>query len=111
MMRNQQSRSLDRREFIFAAIASALCAGAADAKKKFTGALIGHTGRGDYGHSVELIFTGRDDVELVAIADPVEAGRAKAAQRSGALRQYENWREMLEKERPQLVGIAPRWTD
>src|SRR2546430_9875433 len=31
--------------------------------------------------------------------------------RSKALRQYENYREMLAKERPQLVGIAPRWTD
>src|SRR6267142_2800350 len=111
MMRKQPSQSLDRREFILAALASALCAGAGDAKKKFTGAIIGHSGRGDYGHSVDLIFTGRDDVELLAVADPVEAGRAKAAQRSGAKRQYVDYREMLAKERPELVGIGPRWTD
>ena len=45
------------------------------------------------------------------VADPVEEGRVKAMQRSGAKRQYADYREMLAKERPELVGIGPRWTD
>jgi predicted dehydrogenase len=45
------------------------------------------------------------------VADPNEAGRAKAAARSKALRQYGDYRQMLEKEKPHLVCVAPRWTD
>src|SRR5258705_9959128 len=113
-MRNRSPLSLDRREFIGVALATLVGAraGAAEGNtKKFTGAIIGHSGRGDYGHSVDLIFTDRDDVELLAVADPVADGRAKAAARSKSPRQYENWRGMLAKGRPQLVGISPRGAD
>ena len=74
-------------------------------------AIIGHTGQGDYGHGHDLIFKGWPNIEVVAVADPDPAGRAAAAQRIGAARQYSDYREMLEKEKPNLVSIAPRWTD
>src|SRR5205085_4746722 len=73
--------------------------------------IIGHTGKGDYGHGLDVIFNGRGNIEVVAVADPVPAGRAAAAARSKALRQYEDYRLMLEKEKPRLVCIAPRWTN
>lgn len=73
--------------------------------------VIGHTRRGDYGHGLDLIFKDRPGIEIVAVADADEAGRTKAAQRIGAARQYADWREMLAKEKPTLVSIAPRWTD
>jgi predicted dehydrogenase len=79
--------------------------------QRLRAAIIGHTGRGNYGHNHDLIFNGREDIEVVAVADPNEAGRAKAAARSKALRQYGDYRQMLEKEKPQLVCVAPRWTD
>src|SRR5688500_7210264 len=66
-------------------------------------AVIGHTGRGDYGHGLDVIFNDVPGVTVVALADPEESGRAKAAARCGAARQYANYREMLEKEKPQLV--------
>lgn len=78
---------------------------------KWKAAVIGHTGRGDYGHDLDVAFSGREDVEVVAVADPDSAGRAKSAGRSGAARQYADYREMLRKEKPQLVSVAPRWTD
>lgn len=71
-------------------------------------AIIGHTGRGDYGHDLDLIFKGRDGIELVAVADPDPAGRAKAMGRSGAARSYADWLEMLGREKPQLVSVAMR---
>ena len=74
-------------------------------------AVVGHTGRGDYGHGLDVIFNDVPGVTVVALADPDEAGRAKAATRCGAARQYANYREMLEKEKPELVSIAPRHTD
>jgi len=81
---------------------------AADAPK-LKAAVIGHTGAGDYGHGIELIFAGLPNVSVVAVADPDEAGRAKAKAASGAARDYAEYHEMLEKEKPDLVAIAPRW--
>ncbi|HEU0008522.1 MAG TPA: Gfo/Idh/MocA family oxidoreductase [Verrucomicrobiae bacterium] len=80
-------------------------------KPKRRAAIIGHTGHGDYGHSLDVALSGLEGVEVVAVADPDDAGRAKAAQRIPAPRQYADYRQMLEKERPQLVCLAPRWTD
>src|SRR5258706_3639036 len=112
-MRKRHTAKLDRRSFLAATIVAALPGKifANKSSKIFTAAIIGHTGHGDYGHAVDQIFTNRDDVQLLAVADPVAEGRAKAMQRSKALRQYQNYRQMLAKEKPQLVGIAARWTD
>jgi predicted dehydrogenase len=74
-------------------------------------AVIGHTGRGDYGHGLDGIFTNRPNVELVALADPDETGRAKMAAKIGAPRTYGDYREMLARERPQLVSVAMRQAD
>lgn len=83
---------------------------AADAPK-LRAVIIGHTGHGNYGHSHDLIFQGRENITVVAVADPDEAGRAKAVARTGALRAYADYRQMLERERPQLAVVAPRWTE
>ena len=81
---------------------------AADAPK-LKAAIIGHTGAGDYGHGIERVFKGMTDVAVVAVADPDEAGRAKAKAACGAARDYADYRVMLEKEKPDLVAIGPRW--
>lgn len=80
---------------------------AADGGRK--AAIIGHTGAGDYGHGIERIFAGLPDVSVVAVADPHEGGRAKAKAASGAARDYADYREMLDREKPDLVAIGPRW--
>lgn len=72
-------------------------------------AIIGHTGAGDYGHGIERIFHGLPDVSVAAVADPDGAGRAKAKAACGAARDYADYREMLDKEKPDLVAIGPRW--
>jgi len=37
--------------------------------------IIGHTGRGNYGHGLDVAFVGLPGVEIVAVADPDEQGR------------------------------------
>jgi len=74
-------------------------------------AVIGHTGRGDYGHGLDGIFSNRPNVEVTALADPDPEGRAKTAAKIGAPRSYADYREMLEKEHPTLVSIAMRQAD
>lgn len=73
--------------------------------------LIGHTGRGDYGHGVDVAFSKVPNVEIVAVADPDDAGRKAAQTRTGAQRAYASYREMFAREQLDLVGVCPRWLD
>lgn len=73
--------------------------------------MIGHTGAGDYGHGLDLIFKDLPGVKVVAVADANEAGREKAKARIGASKAYADYREMLAVEKPGLVSVAPRWTE
>ena len=79
--------------------------------KKYRVGIIGHTGRGDYGHAVDVAFRKVPAVEIVAVADPDEGGRAKAQDRTGAKAAYASYRDMLAKEKLDIVGICPRWID
>ncbi len=47
----------------------------------------------------------------MAVADEHEAGRAACAKKLGVERTYADYREMLAKEQPQIVAVAPRWLD
>jgi predicted dehydrogenase len=78
---------------------------------KYRAAIIGHTKQGDYGHGLDVIFNDRQNIEVVGVADPDSEGRNKAKERCRAPRGYADYREMLEKERPQLVSVAMRWTE
>lgn len=109
---------MNRREFLrysagFAAVS--FTAAAAEIGKGDTrpmkAAVIGHTGRGNFGHNLDAIFDGVLGVDLVALADADAAGRAKAQVRTKVPRVYADYREMLDKERPHLVSVSPRWTD
>jgi predicted dehydrogenase len=75
---------------------------------KFRVAVMGHTGQGNYGHGIDLVWTYFDEISVVAVADPDAAGRAAAQKRIGAARGYSDYREMLRRETPHLVGIGPR---
>lgn len=79
--------------------------------KKYRVGIIGHTGRGDYGHAVDAAFRKVEAAEVVAVADPDEAGRAKARGRTGAKAAYAGYRDMLAKEKPDIVAVCPRWLD
>jgi hypothetical protein len=56
--------------------------------KKYRVAVIGRTGKGDYGHGIDTVWLGLDNVELVGVADEDAAGRAKAAQRLKVVNAY-----------------------
>jgi predicted dehydrogenase len=102
-----------RRQFVSGAATLLLASRlpAAPRTPTWQAAIIGHTGRGHYGHGLDAIFEGRRGIEVVGVADPDAAGRAKAQARTRAARAYADYRDMLERERPQLVSIAPRLTD
>jgi predicted dehydrogenase len=74
-------------------------------------ALVGRTGKGSYGHGLDVVWKALDNVEIVAVADEDDKGRAAAAARLGAKNAYADYRDMLDKERPQIVSVADRWHD
>lgn len=78
---------------------------------KYRVAVIGHTGRGNYGHGLDVVWQQLDNVEVVAVADADAAGRAAAQKRLAARNAYADYREMLQKERPQIVSVAARFLD
>ncbi|MEP6537578.1 MAG: Gfo/Idh/MocA family oxidoreductase [Bryobacteraceae bacterium] len=98
-----------RRSFLAAAMCTT--AGFAAAPKRYRVAVIGHTGHGDYGHGIDVVWKHFEQMDVVAVADADSTGRAAAAKRTGARRSYADYREMLRVEKPELVGIGPRWLD
>jgi predicted dehydrogenase len=112
------SSGVGRRQFL--AGAAALTATAAQvrlghaaqpAAKKLRAAVIGHTGRGDYGHGLDKVWLEIPEVELVAVADAHEAGLAAAIKRLQVPRGFSDYRRMLDEVRPEVVSISPRWLD
>jgi predicted dehydrogenase len=86
--------------------------GRAKAKgSKYRAAVIGRTGKGNYGHGLDVVWNDIEQVEVVAVTDEDEKGRAGAAKRLKVTKAYSDYREMLEKERPQIVSVAPLWLD
>jgi predicted dehydrogenase len=73
--------------------------------------IVGRTGKGNYGHGVDEALAKVPGVQVVAVADEDPAGRAAAKQRTGAERDYADYREMFAREKLDLVAICPRWID
>ena len=81
------------------------------ADKTYRAVAIGRTGGGGYGHGLHTAYAAVDGVDLVALADADEEGRSKALEDTGAERGYDDWQEMLGREKPDIVSVCPRWTD
>jgi len=79
--------------------------------RTYRAVIIGDNARGAFGHHLDRAFARVPNVEVVAIADPVEVGLKKGLERSRAQRGYADYRAMLRKERPELAVVAPRYCD
>ena len=108
---------MKRREFIkttafgAAAFAAGPLAHAKAENAKYRVAVIGRTGRGNYGHGLDVVWTDIDQAKIVAVADEDPKGLAAAAKRLKAPKAYADYRKMLKEQRPQIVSVAPRWLD
>lgn len=77
----------------------------------YRAAVIGRTGRGDYGHGLDVAMLDQPKLRVVAVADENAEGRARAAKRLRVEKAYDDYREMLQREKPQFVVVGPRWLD
>jgi predicted dehydrogenase len=75
-------------------------------------AVIGHTGRGDYGHGIDTVWLDLPQCEIVAVSDANESGRAAAVKRltvdGKQPSAFADYREMLDKTKPDIVAVCPR---
>jgi predicted dehydrogenase len=74
-------------------------------------AVIGRTGKGNYGHSLDTSWKTYPGVEIVAVADENPDGLKKAGERLGTRALYTSYSKMLAAEKPAFVVIGPRWID
>jgi predicted dehydrogenase len=79
--------------------------------KTLRACVIGSTGRGNYGHGIDMVWREVPGVEIVGVADDDKSGLAAAVKRLGVERGFADYREMLDKLKPDIVGIGPRWLD
>jgi len=109
---------LSRRKILRGTLASAAAAALspmvrAQEGKIWTVGVIGDTDRGGYGHGLDTVWLGLPETKIVAVADPVEAGRAKSLERLKLAPElaFSDYRKMLETVKPELVAVGPRHVD
>jgi predicted dehydrogenase len=113
--RAAQSSVLSRRAFVAAAGATLAGAAVRPARAadpaKYRVAVIGCTGRGNYGHGLDRVWLEVPETQVVAVADANAGGLAATVKLLGGPQGFADYREMLDKTRPDLVSIGPRWLD
>lgn len=105
---------MNRRRFLHAssALATSGLVSAASPAAKYRVAIIGHTGRGNYGHGLDTMWAKQADrTEVVGVADADAAGLEAALKKIGEGKGYADYRAMLEELKPDIVAIGPRHID
>lgn len=74
-------------------------------------AVIGHTGRGNYGHGLDTMWLKIPEVEIVAVADADAKGLETAQKKLSVTRGFADYREMLTEIKPDIVAVGPRHLD
>ena len=104
---------MNRRSFIqlsaLAAVASPTLS--AQTNRKHRVAVIGHTGRGNYGHSLDTVWQKIPETQVVAVADANEEGLEKAKVRLKTPQGFADYRAMLAAVKPDFVSVCPRHAD
>jgi predicted dehydrogenase len=73
--------------------------------------VVGHTGRGNYGHGIDEVWLDLPNCEIVAVADADEQGLAAAINKLRAPRGFSDYRQMMDETKPDIVAVGPRWID
>lgn len=101
---------MNRRRFL-ATTTLAASALAAPAEKKWRVGVIGHTGRGNYGHGLDTMWLHVPETEIVAVADADATGLAAARKKLKDAPGFADYRAMLREAKPEIVAICPRHVD
>lgn len=105
--------NISRRHFLNWTIGTGLAvlARQAEAGDALRVGLIGHTGRGNYGHFLDTMWLRVAETEIVAIADADAPGLAKAQKKLKVAKGFADYRKMLAEIKPDIVTVCPRYLD
>jgi predicted dehydrogenase len=73
--------------------------------------VLGHTGRGNYGHGIDTLWLTLPQTKIAAVADPDPQGLVLAQKRLAGAQPFADYRDMLREVRPDIAAIAPRHGD
>ncbi len=104
---------MDRREFLATSSLAMTGSGPSfsNEKNRLRVAVIGHTGRGNYGHGIDTVWLRVPATEIVAVADENLTGLTQAKLRLKVEKGFTDYRKMLTDTKPDLVAICPRQPD
>lgn len=74
-------------------------------------AVIGHTGRGGYGHGLDTMWAAIPATGIVAIADAAAGGLKTELGKIGVGKGFADYKVMLAEMKPDIVAIGPRHID
>ena len=101
---------MNRRSFIAVLPASLLTLQANEAQKLRV-AIIGHTGRGNYGHGLDTLWLKIPETQIVSVADADAKGLAAAQKKLSLKKGFADYRQMLTEVKPDIVAVGPRHVD
>lgn len=99
---------MTRRHFLATSAAAALASQLRAAEPKLRVAVIGHTGKGDYGHGLNTMWLTLPETEIVGVSDPDPKGLEGALAKLKVSAGFADYRELLAKTKPDIVAICPR---
>jgi predicted dehydrogenase len=79
--------------------------------KPFRVAIVGHTGRGNFGHDLHKMWLNIPGAQIVGVADPDENGRNAASQALNHVQAHKSYRQLFSKQLPDIVAVAMRYVD
>ncbi|GAB4141583.1 MAG: Gfo/Idh/MocA family oxidoreductase [Planctomycetaceae bacterium] len=74
-------------------------------------AVVGSTGRGNYGHGLDTAWLAVPQTQIVAVADDNKAGLLAASRRLNVKQTFSDYRKMFDVIKPDIAAICPRWVD
>ncbi len=79
--------------------------------KQYRVGVVGRTKHGRYGHGLDTAWLAVPNTSIVAVADDDKAGLAAKARQLKVDQAFADYREMLDKAKPDIIAICPRWVD
>ena len=102
---------MKRRTFVTTAFAASLAAPSFAAESKLRVSVIGHTGRGNYGHGIDTMWLSVPETEIVGVADADAKGLEAAKKKLKISAGFADYTQMLKALKPDIAAIGPRHID
>jgi predicted dehydrogenase len=100
---------MNRRHFLATTLATSLAfAARAAEERRLRVAVIGHTGKGGYGHGLDVMWLKVPETEIVGVADADAKGLEAALKKLKVERGFADYRQMIAETKPDIVVVGPR---